>query len=161
MPFGRGSPHLPRALRIQSLFTSAELSAFRERVRAELVPNLAGVRRTWQSNRSSDQHADEHMKPLLESFSALKEEFVDDPAILGNIDHEIKLAREWIAEMDDEPKEDRPARTSTTLTSKTISDRRTLNLAASAGVLVFAGQSDAWRDAAKIFLPMPVQPKPV
>jgi hypothetical protein len=42
--------------------------------------------------------------PLLESFSALKEEFVDDPAILGNIDHEIKLAREWIAEMDDEPK---------------------------------------------------------
>jgi hypothetical protein len=98
--------------------TSAELSAFRERVRAELVPNLADVRRTWQSNRSSDQHADEHMKPLLESFSALKEEFVDDPAILGNIDHEIKLAREWIAEMDDEPKEDRPARTSTTLTSK-------------------------------------------
>ena len=161
MPFGRGSPRLPRALRIQSVFTSSELSAFRERVRAELVPNLADVRRTWQSNRSSDQHADEHMKPLLESFSALKEEFVDDPAILGNIDHEIKLAREWIAEMDDEPKEDRPARTSTTLTSKTISDRRTLNLAASAGVLVFAGQSDAWRDAAKIFLPMPVQPKPV
>jgi hypothetical protein len=51
--------------------TSAELSAFRERVRAELVPNLAGVR-TWQSNRSSVQHADEHMKPLLEPFSALK-----------------------------------------------------------------------------------------
>ena len=50
--------------------------------------------------------------PLLESFSALKEEFVDDPAILGSIDHEIKLAREWIAlNMDDEPEEDRPART--------------------------------------------------
>jgi hypothetical protein len=65
--------------------TSAELSAFRECVRAELVPNLADVRRTWQSNRSSDQHADEHMKPLLESFSALKEEFVDDPAILGTL----------------------------------------------------------------------------
>jgi hypothetical protein len=52
------------------------------------------------------------MKPLLESFSALKEEFVDDPAILGNIDHEIELAREWIAEnMDDDPNEDRPRRT--------------------------------------------------
>jgi hypothetical protein len=133
----------------------AELSAFREHVRAELVPNLADVTRTWRSNRSSDQHAGEHMKPLLESFSALKEE-------------------------DDEPKEDRPARTSvklihrtirlhrhrpeessTILTSKTISDRRKLNLAASAGVLVFAGQSDTWRDAAMIFLPMPVQPKPV
>jgi hypothetical protein len=87
--------------------TSAELSAFRECVRAELVPNLADVRRTWQSNRSSDQHADEHMKPLLESFSALKEEFVDDPAILGTL---ITRSKEWIAEMDDEPKEDRPAR---------------------------------------------------
>jgi hypothetical protein len=29
------------------------------------------------------------MERLLESFSALKEEFVDDPAILGTIDHEI------------------------------------------------------------------------
>jgi hypothetical protein len=51
------------------------------------------------------------MERLFESFSALKEEFVDDPAILGTIDHEIKLARECIAEMDDEPKEDRPAPT--------------------------------------------------
>ena len=100
------------SLQIQSVFTSAELSAFRERVRAELIPNLADVRRNWQSNRSSDRRADEYMEPLLESFSALKEEFVDDPAILGNIDHEIKLAREWIAEeMADEPEEDRPTRT--------------------------------------------------
>jgi hypothetical protein len=52
------------------------------------------------------------MDPLLESFSALKQEFADDPAIIGNIDQEIRLAREWIAEkMDDEPKEHRPART--------------------------------------------------
>ena len=99
------------SLRIQSVFTSAELSAFRERVRAELVPNLADVRRTWQSDRSPDENAEEHMEPLLESLPSLKEEFVDDPVILGNIDHEIKLARERIAEMDHEPKEDRPART--------------------------------------------------
>lgn len=52
------------------------------------------------------------MNPLLESLSALKQEFADDRAIIGNIDQEIKLAREWIAEkMDDDPKEDRPART--------------------------------------------------
>jgi len=34
------------SLRIQSVFTSAELSAFRERVRVELVPNLGNIRRT-------------------------------------------------------------------------------------------------------------------
>ena len=102
------------------------------------------------------------LRAIQSALEAAGVEFMDGGGVKPrrNIDHEIKLAREWIAEMDDEPK-DRPARTSTTLTSKTISDRRTLNLAASAGVLVFAGQSDAWRDAAKIFLPMPVQPKPV
>jgi hypothetical protein len=100
------------SLRIQSVFTSTELSAFRGRVRAELIPNLADVRRTWQSNCSSDQPADAHMGPLLESFSALKEEFADDPAILSNIDQEIEQTQEWIADkMADAAKEDRPGRT--------------------------------------------------
>jgi len=98
------------SLRIQSVFTSAELAAFRLRVRAELMPNLAGVRRNWQSNRSSDQRPDEYMQPLLDSFSALKEEFADDPAILGDIDREVQRIQEWISEEDDDPKEDRPVR---------------------------------------------------
>jgi hypothetical protein len=100
------------SLRIQSVFTPTELSAFRVRVRTELLPKLADVRWTWQSNRNSDQPADEHMDPLLESFSALKQEFADDPVIVRQIDDEIQSARNWIAEkLDDEPKEDRPART--------------------------------------------------
>ena len=98
--------------RIQSVFTSDELAAFRERVRAELLPKLADVRWTWQSNCGSDQRPDEHMEPLLESFSGLKEEFADDLAVLGTIDRQIELARDWIAEkMADNPKRDRPALT--------------------------------------------------
>jgi hypothetical protein len=101
-----------QSLRIQSVFTPSELSSFRARVRAEVIPNLGNIRRTWQSNRSSDQSPDECMDPLLESFSALKEEFVDDPSILSSIDQEIKLAQEWIADkMADDPIEDRPSRT--------------------------------------------------
>ena len=138
-----------------------ELSGFKASL---LLPNFplsaSPYVLSWYRRRQADLAEQSQLRSAC-GRAYEEEEFVDDPAILGNIDHEIKLAREWIAEMDDEPKEDRPARTSTTLTSKTISDRRTLNLAASAGVLVFAGQSDAWRDAAKIFLPMPVQPKPV
>ena len=103
--------HAIESLRIQSVFTSAELSAFRERVRDELLPNLGDVRRTWQSNRNSDQSPDECIDPLLESFSALKEEFADDPAVTSIIDNEIQLGRAWIAEQtEDDPKEERPAR---------------------------------------------------
>jgi hypothetical protein len=98
-------------LRIQSVFTSAELSAFRARVRDELIPNLGDVRRTWQINRHSDQSPDECIDPLLESFSALKKEFADDPAIVSRIETEIQLGRSWIAEnTEDRPKQERPAR---------------------------------------------------
>jgi hypothetical protein len=98
-------------LRIQSVFTPAELTDFRARVRAELVPNLGEVRLTWQGNRDSDQRADEYLEPLLDSFSALKEEFAEDPEIVSSIEREIEQAKEWIAEKTtDDPKEDRPPR---------------------------------------------------
>jgi hypothetical protein len=98
-------------LRIQSVFTSDELADFRARFRAEVAPNLGDVRRTWQSNHSSDERADEHMQPLLDSFTALKDEFVEDPVILESIEREIERMREWIAEqIADDPKEDRSAR---------------------------------------------------
>jgi hypothetical protein len=79
---------------IQSVFTPDELFEFRARVRAELVPNLATVRRTWQSNHSSGEPADEHMQPLFDSFSALKEEFADEPTILSDIDADSDISKE-------------------------------------------------------------------
>jgi hypothetical protein len=51
------------------------------------------------------------MDPLLDSFSNIKEEFADDPAILATIDREIELGRDWIADnLDENPKEETPAR---------------------------------------------------
>jgi hypothetical protein len=99
------------SLQIQSVFTSVELSEFRTQVRTELLPKLAEVRGAWESKRDSDQPADEHMQPLLDSFSALKEEFADEPAILTNIDREVQRVQQWISNhMDDDSKEDRPTR---------------------------------------------------
>ncbi|MBB6144110.1 hypothetical protein HNQ77_002062 [Silvibacterium bohemicum] len=90
--------------RIQSVFTPAELTSFRERVRVELLPNLATVRETWQRNRNSDERPDQHLDPLLDSFSALKKEFADDSAAISQIDRQIKLGREWYEQLlADEP----------------------------------------------------------
>lgn len=101
-----------KSLRIQRVFTSTELSEFRERVRVDVLPRLADIRRTWEFNRNSDQAPDEYMQPLIDSFSALKQEFVHEPAILTNIDEEIQSIEQWITdESENEPKTDRPTRT--------------------------------------------------
>ena len=51
------------------------------------------------------------MQPLLDSFSALKEEFAGEPEVLGAVDLEIRRAHEWIAENgDDDSEKDRPDR---------------------------------------------------
>jgi hypothetical protein len=86
------------SLQIQSVFTPDELFEFHARVRADLVPNLAEVRAIWQSNHNSEEPADEHIQPLLDSFAALKEEFVDEPTIIGKIDREIERIKEWISD---------------------------------------------------------------
>lgn len=97
--------------RIQGVFTSVELTLFRERIRAELLPNLAHVREAWQRNRNSDERPDQHLDPLLDSFSALKKEFADDSKAVSQIDRQIKLGREWYEQLlADEPDKERTER---------------------------------------------------
>jgi hypothetical protein len=99
------------SLRIQSVFTAAELSDFRARIRSELIPTLAEVRTTWQCNRDCEQRADEYIAPLLDSFSSLKDECADDPALVGLIDRQICLAHEWISDNLKDDWQERPGRT--------------------------------------------------
>ncbi|NOT23097.1 MAG: hypothetical protein HOP22_10285 [Nitrospiraceae bacterium] len=99
------------SVRIQSVFTSTELAQFRTRIRTELLPSLADVRRRWESNRALDQSPDEYMQPLLDSLSTLKEEFAGEPAILMDIDREIQRGKDWISDqMADDSQKDRPSR---------------------------------------------------
>jgi hypothetical protein len=98
--------------RIQSVFTSDERAHFHERVVDELLPKLGDVRLTWESNRDSEQRSDEWLQPLLDSFSALKTEFPDQPSIVDTINLEIQRGEEWIAEhSSDESHSDRPTQT--------------------------------------------------
>lgn len=84
--------------RIQSVFTKRELGDFRARVRVELLPKLRDVRYDWESNYDSDNSADGHMQPLIDSLSALKSEFAEELEIINEIDQQIQYAEEWIAE---------------------------------------------------------------
>lgn len=99
------------SLTIQSVFTPAELSEFHARVRGELLPNLAEVRLNWESYYDSGHDAEEHMQPLVDSFSALKDELANEPMILAEIDRQIEKIKDWISEQTDESsREDRPPR---------------------------------------------------
>jgi hypothetical protein len=83
---------------IQSVFTPAEMAAFHERVRSELIPNLFNVTWHWKHDFWSDQSPEHMMQPLLESYASLKKQFVGEPALLRIIDSEIDSVNEWIAE---------------------------------------------------------------
>ncbi len=98
--------------RIQSIFTSNDLSDFKQRVRAELLPNLDHVRRNWQGSHNHTEDPDLHMEPLLEGLFALREEFAYEEAIIRKINGQIQDIEQWIAEQSEsKPEINRPDRT--------------------------------------------------
>jgi hypothetical protein len=96
--------------RIRKLFTDNEFKKLRTRVRKELLPKIGEVRRDLQSNRSSDQSAEEYMEPLLDSLNTLMTEFGSNPKVESLIELEIELAQEWITENTGDDSEDKPGR---------------------------------------------------
>lgn len=82
---------------VQSIFTDEEFKGLLQRVKVELLPRLADVRREWQCNRSSGLDPDEHMQPLLDSFRILKKRFGADAHAAKLIDVEIQFTEEWVA----------------------------------------------------------------
>jgi hypothetical protein len=83
---------------IQSVFTSDELTEFRARLRNEVLPRISDIRWDWESHYDSNGSPDGHMQPLIDSLTALKNEFPDEPTIIDKIDREIRLAEEWIGD---------------------------------------------------------------
>jgi hypothetical protein len=83
---------------LRRIFTDGEFEELRRRVRYELVPRLDEVRLGWQVNHHSDQSAEDHMQPLLESFQTLRKEFTDDPEVVKIVERETEHASVWISE---------------------------------------------------------------
>lgn len=90
---------------VRSVFQDSEFEELVEMVRTDLIPKLADVRRSAQSNHSSSDSPDEHMQGTLESFGTLKKRFGEDEQLGKLIDREIDLVNEWISETElPEPK---------------------------------------------------------
>jgi hypothetical protein len=97
---------------IRSIFTDEEFEDFRQRVRNELVPKLAEVRREWESNfGGTDESADGFMEPLRDSFKALKSEFIGDEDVEGMVEEQTERLNEWIADHSEDNSDDKPGRT--------------------------------------------------
>jgi len=96
---------------IRSVFKGTEFEEFRQRVRTELVPRLADVRREWQVNYSSGESADDFMEPLKDSFRALTAEFEGDQEVKDIVDRETNHLYEWIGEHSEEEGDGKPKRT--------------------------------------------------
>jgi len=90
---------------IRSVFTEEEFDELVKSLRSDLIPKLADVRMSIQSEHQSDVPPDEHMQDLIESLSTLKKCFNDDDNAVEVIERETCLANEWIAETEPpEPK---------------------------------------------------------
>lgn len=87
---------------IRGLFTDAEHAALVERVRTELLPRLHRVRENEQDNYTRDRSADDHIERLLENFDILKEQFCGDAGAVRLIEEQIREAKAWAGENDDE-----------------------------------------------------------
>jgi hypothetical protein len=83
---------------IRSVLTDEEFKELMETVRRELLPKLAQVRMSEQSNHQPNVPPDEHMQDILESLSTLKRHFSDDDNAINTIEREMRLANEWISE---------------------------------------------------------------
>jgi energy-coupling factor transporter ATP-binding protein EcfA2 len=97
---------------IRKMFRPSEWKHFAERLRLELVPNLARARRYWESNHDRRDDPEEYMDEFKSILDSLEGLFPSDPATLREVGWQRNAMDEWIAERHSEPDENesRPPR---------------------------------------------------
>lgn len=111
---------------IRSLFTDDEFAQLRERVRTELLPRLADLRRTLQSHHHANEPAEEHMQPLSESLDTLKTSFSNDETAMKLIKRELREVKDWIEEHELEEPTRSPRQLATVELTQTPTGTRSL-----------------------------------
>lgn len=96
--------------RLRSLFSDSELEDLTERVRKELLPNLAYVRiKLQETYAASERTPEEHIEELHDLFDALNKLFVNDIVVSDRVKRQTELANDWIKEVES-PEPEFPSR---------------------------------------------------
>lgn len=83
---------------LQSVFTNIELADLKQRVRTQLIPVLADLRRKTESEfkRHNSDSAEEHIEDFTDKLNTLNEEFEDEETVTMLIEQELDHAKHWI-----------------------------------------------------------------
>jgi len=83
---------------IKHLFTDCEFKDLLEKVHNQLIPRLDDVRRNIEENYGTNESAEEHIQPFLDTLEILKKHFGNNIQTNKIIGEQIDLANDWISE---------------------------------------------------------------
>lgn len=83
---------------IKHLFTDREFKDLLEKVHNQLISRLDDVRRDIEENYRTNESAEEHMQPFLDTLEILKKHFGNNIQTNKIIGEQIDLANDWISE---------------------------------------------------------------
>lgn len=83
---------------LQKVFTTAELEDVKNKIRAQLLPNIAAVRRNRENEfrEYTNDTSEEHMEDFYDKMKILQEEFQAEENIIETIEKEISEAKNWV-----------------------------------------------------------------
>ena len=85
---------------IRKLFTLGESEELAQKIQIELLPRLDDVRMDWESEWDAEMGAPEdHVQPLMDYFTALKEEFSNDQSAIQLVCHETAALNQWVEDL--------------------------------------------------------------
>ena len=93
---------------IKLLFTDREFKDLLEKVNNQLIPRLEDVRRDIEENYQTNESAEEHMQPFLDTLDILKKHFCNHIQTNDIIEKQMDQVNEWISNNTNEEPEIEP-----------------------------------------------------
>jgi len=94
---------------VQEAFKEEELKVLKERVYAELIPNLANVRNEYEGNFDEDKDPDDHMERFIDTLKTLKNVYPTED-VEAVVQKQINETEDWINENTSDSKPEKPKR---------------------------------------------------
>jgi len=97
---------------MQEVFTKEELEDVKAKIRTELVPKLASVRKSREDEfrKYNNDNSEEHMEVFFDKMNVLMDEFDGEEVLVKLVEREIRNAKNWTSENYYNDDEGRPER---------------------------------------------------